>query len=91
MGNLALAEFITSQGNIYRATHQNDIVPKLPPMSFGFSHPSPEYWITSGDALGATPADVQVIQGIDSTAGNAGSGGDSISAHDWYIINIDGC
>lgn len=91
VGNKALAEYITSQGSLYRTTHTNDIVPKLPPISFGFSHPSPEYWITSGDNETVTTSDIEVIQGIDSKAGNAGSSGDSTSAHGWYIIDIGEC
>lgn len=91
MGNNALAEYITSQGSLYRTTHTNDIVPKLPPMSFGFSHPSPEYWITSGDGEEVTTSDIQVIKGIDSKEGNAGSSGESTSAHGWYIVSIAEC
>ena len=72
-------------------THLNDIVPRLPPTSFGFSHSSPEYWITSGDDVTVTTSDIEVIEGIDSTAGNAGELIESVAAHEWYIIDIDGC
>ena len=91
MGNKALAEYITSQGSLYRATHTNDIVPKVPPISLGFSHPSPEYWITSGDDVTVTASDIKVIEGIDSRSGNAGAFGESTSAHSWYIIDISAC
>ena len=37
---------MTDQGSLWRATHTDDVVPKLPPSSFGFSHASPEFWIT---------------------------------------------
>ena len=90
MGNEALAAHITSQG-LYRATHTDDIVPKLPPKLFGFSHASPEYWITSGNGVTVTTSDIQVIQGIDSTDGNDGTLLDSTSAHGWYIIGISEC
>ncbi|PWY72723.1 triacylglycerol lipase A [Aspergillus eucalypticola CBS 122712] len=74
IGNYALAEHITSQGSgaNFRVTHLNDIVPRLPPMDFGFSQPSPEYWITSGTGASVTASDIEVIEGINSTAGNAG-------------------
>ncbi|GIJ85201.1 hypothetical protein Asppvi_004057 [Aspergillus pseudoviridinutans] len=91
VGNTALATFITGQGSNYRVTHTNDIVPRLPPRAFGFSHTSPEYWITSGDAVTVTTSDVTVVQGIDSTGGNAGQGSTSVPAHNWYIVDIDGC
>ncbi|PKX96483.1 lipase family protein [Aspergillus novofumigatus IBT 16806] len=91
VGNKALATFITGQGSNYRVTHTNDIVPRLPPRAFGFSHTSPEYWITSGDNAPVTASDVTVVQGIDSSGGNAGEDATSIEAHNWYIGHIDGC
>lgn len=91
VGNTALADYMTNQGSLYRVTHTNDIVPKLPPASWGYTHASPEYWITSGDDVTVTTSDITEITGVGSTAGNAGSSGDSVSAHGWYIENIDGC
>lgn len=60
-------------------------------MSFGFSHSSPELWITSGNDVTVTTSDIEVIEGIDSTAGNAGEAIPAVEAHNWYIVNIDGC
>ncbi|RHZ54512.1 lipase family protein [Aspergillus thermomutatus] len=91
VGNKALATFITAQGSNYRVTHTNDIVPRLPPRVFGFSHISPEYWITSGDDATVTTSDITVVQGIDSSGGNAGEDSTSVEAHNWYIGHIDGC
>lgn len=91
MGNLALANYITNVDTQWRVTHTDDAVPKLPAMAAGFSHSSPEYWITSGDNVTVTPSDVQIITGIDSTAGNAGTTTSSTSAHNWYFLYIDGC
>ncbi|KAL4805037.1 Alpha/Beta hydrolase protein [Aspergillus unguis] len=91
VGNDTLAQYITDQGSIYRVTHQNDIVPRLPPMSFGFSHPSPEYWITSDNEVTPTTSDIQVIEGVGSRDGNAGEAVQSVSAHLWYIIGIADC
>jgi hypothetical protein len=91
VGNTALAEYITAQGSPFRVTHTNDIVPKLPPTIFGFSHPSPEYWITSDNGETVTTSDIQVVEGIDSQEGNAGTAlVDSIDAHGWYIVQM-GC
>lgn len=93
IGNLALAQYITGQssGSNYRVTHTDDIVPKLPPEALGYDHFSPEYWITSGNNVTVTDADVDEIVGIDSTAGNDGTLDDSTSAHDWYFIDISEC
>lgn len=91
LGNKALATYITNQGSLYRVTHTDDVVPKLPPASFGFSHPSPEYWITSGNDVTVTPSDVTVIQGVGSKAGNAGTANPDIEAHNWYLVYIDQC
>lgn len=90
IGNLALATYLTEQGN-NRITHLNDIVPRLPPILLGFHHSSPEYWITSGDDVMVTTSDIDVIDGIDSLQGNAGELIESVAAHAWYIIDIDGC
>ncbi|PYH90100.1 lipase [Aspergillus ellipticus CBS 707.79] len=93
VGNYELAEYITSQGSgeNFRVTHLNDIVPRLPPMLFGYSQPSPEYWITSGTGDSVTAADIEIIEGINSTAGNAGEATESILAHLWYFFSIATC
>ncbi|KAJ5688803.1 hypothetical protein N7462_003195 [Penicillium macrosclerotiorum] len=91
VGNEALATYMTGQGSLWRVTHEDDIVPKLPPMSWGFSHASPEYWVTSDNDVTVTTSDVEEVVGVDSTDGNAGTSGESISAHNWYFVEIDGC
>lgn len=91
MGNVELAEYITSLGHNYRVTHTDDIVPRLPPHIVGYRHSSPEYWITSGDNVTVTTSNVQVIEGVGSTDGNAGEGSPSTEAHQWYFFNIAQC
>ena len=90
VGNEALSEYITAQGTLYRVTHTNDVVPKLPP-PIGYAHPSPEYWITSGNDETVTTGDVDIVEGTNSTAGNAGADGVSVIAHLHYFGNIAGC
>ncbi|KAJ5177282.1 Lipase [Penicillium canariense] len=90
VGSTALAEYMTNQG-VWRVTHTMDLVPRLPPASWGFSHASPEYWITSGNDVTVTTGDITEIVGVGSTAGNAGASGTSVEAHNWYIVHIDGC
>jgi triacylglycerol lipase len=60
-------------------------------MLFGFSHTSPEYWITSDNGVTPTTGDVQVIEGVGSRDGNAGELIQSTEAHGWYIIDITAC
>ncbi|KAI2790440.1 Lipase [Penicillium oxalicum] len=91
VGNLALAQYITNVGNQWRVTHADDAVPKLPPRLFGFSHASPEYWITSGDNVAVTTGDVTVVTGVNSLGGNDGTLTASVSAHNWYLVDIDAC
>jgi hypothetical protein len=48
IGNDVLSEFIQQQpGNIYRVTHNQDPVPRLPPTALfnRYRHISPEYWL----------------------------------------------
>ncbi|KAA8642911.1 hypothetical protein EYZ11_009041 [Aspergillus tanneri] len=91
LGNENLAKYITGQGTNFRITHTNDIVPRLPPHSFGFTHFSPEYWITSGNFKPVTASDIQVIEGVGSTDGNSGEDFKSVLAHSWYFGGIFFC
>ncbi|KAL4923371.1 Alpha/Beta hydrolase protein [Aspergillus undulatus] len=91
VGNEALVQYITDQGSNYRVTHTNDIVPRLPPMAFGFSHISPEYWITSDTDVTPTTADIQVIEGVGSREGNAGEALQLVSPHLFYFFDITAC
>ncbi|KAJ5649215.1 Lipase class 3 [Penicillium longicatenatum] len=81
VGNDALAEYMTSQGSLWRTTHTDDIVPRIPPELFGYAHASPEYWITSADDVTVTDADIEEVVGVNSNDGNAGESDESISAH----------
>lgn len=89
--NEALAEYITAQGTLYRVTHTNDIAPKVPPGELGFNHPGPEYWVTGGNGDTVGTQDVEVIQGTNSTKGNAGAVGASVAAHFFYFEDIYAC
>ena len=91
VGNLALADYMTNQGNLWRVTHSNDIVPRLPLEAMGYAHASPEYWITSGNDVTVTTDTVDEIVGVNSSAGNAGEVIVSVEAHMWYIVYIDEC
>ncbi|KAJ5246253.1 mono and diacylglycerol lipase precursor [Penicillium chermesinum] len=94
VANLALAKVITAQGKNYRFTHTKDPVPKLPLLSMGYVHVSPEYWITSGNNVTVTTADVKVLDGEVNFDGNTGTGFPSLSDfddHHWYFEKADAC
>ncbi|PLB52143.1 alpha/beta-hydrolase [Aspergillus steynii IBT 23096] len=91
LGNKALATYITGQGTNYRITHTNDIVPRLPPSILGFTHFSPEYWITSANQKTVTGADITLVEGVGSRDGNAGEAKQSVLAHSWYFVSIFAC
>ncbi|KUM60987.1 hypothetical protein ACN42_g6149 [Penicillium freii] len=92
VGNEALAEYTTNQGSLWRVTHESDLVPKVPPSHIGFSHASPEYWITVDNDVTVTSSDIDVIEGVGSKAGNAGTTLDpSIDDHKWYFGSISAC
>ncbi|KAI9148075.1 Lipase (class 3) [Paramyrothecium foliicola] len=47
VGNSKFSDFISNQpGRLYRVTHNNDIVPKMPFVLQGYAHTSPEIWLT---------------------------------------------
>nr|AAB26004.1 lipase [Penicillium camembertii, Peptide, 276 aa] [Penicillium camemberti] len=92
VGNAALAKYITAQGNNFRFTHTNDPVPKLPLLSMGYVHVSPEYWITSPNNATVSTSDIKVIDGDVSFDGNTGTGLPLLTdfeAHIWYFVQVD--
>ncbi|GFF40500.1 hypothetical protein IFM46972_06235 [Aspergillus udagawae] len=98
LGNYSFAQFITGNtvGNGYRVTHSDDPVPRafseLPKIyHWQYSTTSPEFWITSGNDVPVITPDIQVIWGIDNKAGNLGTTGLDLAAHNWYIGNMSGC
>ncbi|KAK5164894.1 uncharacterized protein LTR77_009558 [Saxophila tyrrhenica] len=90
VGNEVFASFINQRfgANIYRFTHLDDPIPRLPGRLLGFVHTSPEYFITSphirkvlsaGKKTLAKPenvvvqaGDIHVLAGPENEAGNVG-------------------
>lgn len=94
VANPALADYITAQQNNYRFTHTNDPVPKLPMLTMGYVHVSPEYFITSPNNATVSPSDVEVLQGEVNWQGNTGTGPPLLTdfpAHHWYFEEADAC
>ncbi|KAB8242168.1 Alpha/Beta hydrolase protein [Aspergillus flavus] len=96
VANKPLAEFITNQGNNYRFTHNDDPVPKLPLLTMGYVHISPEYYITAPDNTTVTDNQVTVLDGYVNFKGNTGTSGGlpdllAFHSHVWYFIHADAC
>ena len=90
-----LASFVSNEGSgsIYRVTHVDDPVPRLPPTNLGYVHVSPEYYISSGIGVTPTPADITEFIPSDDLRGNAGNNpfALTVNAHGWYFNKIGAC
>lgn len=94
VGNDAIADYVSDQdGPEWRITHLDDPVPRLPPITFGYRHTSPEYWLSSSEGDGPDyPIDeIKVCVGNDNVDCNAGTFGLNIAAHLAYFGEISGC
>jgi len=89
VGNSAFSEFVTNAGTIFRTTHLNDPVPRLPPIATDYVHISPEYWISAGDTN--IPASAIVGPLVGSVNFNGNTGDDivsfNVSAHLNYLLD----
>lgn len=91
VGNLAFANFVTGQGNNFRVTHNQDIIPKLPGYILGYTHVSSEYWIPTKSGVAVSAGSIKVSSGPINFSGNCGTWGSSIPDHSWYFNNILAC
>lgn len=92
MGDLTFATYVSNQpGESYRVTHIDDPVPKLPSLALGYVHIEGQYWITSGDDVPVTTADITVFTGFSDLEGNGGTLTDDVSAHTWYFNAVSSC
>jgi len=88
VGNDKFSAFATNNGTIYRVTHLNDPVPRLPPIATGYVHISPEFWISEGDTDIPASAIDGPLAGAINLNGNTGDDilSFNVSAHLAYIL-----
>lgn len=95
IGGATISNYITNQnkGGNFRVTHYDDPIPRLPPLSFGFVHISPEYYIKTGNGIAVTAADITELTGSINLKGNTANigNGRDLAAHGWYFNNISAC
>ncbi|KAG6004392.1 hypothetical protein E4U21_001112 [Claviceps maximensis] len=93
VGNDHFTDWITGQpGAHYRVTHSGDPVARMPPVTFGYRHMSPEYWFTSGGANQDDPdVEVKVCYGIRNLDCNGGTWGVNYRAHLHYFGETAAC
>ncbi|KAI6353917.1 hypothetical protein MCOR25_008830 [Pyricularia grisea] len=96
VGNQAFAKYVSAQpGSVFRITHVNDPVPRLPPNLLGYYHTDVEYWLSTGGAttIDYTANDVLVCKGYFNRNCNTQSDffGFAFVAHINYLTSIGAC
>lgn len=97
VGNSLFADFVTNQapamGNNYRVTHNDDLIPRLPPAVLDYRHISPEFWLAAGPRtrVDYSIGDVQECIGNANFSCNAGTTGLNTTAHSYYFEQLGKC
>ncbi|KAH5999947.1 hypothetical protein HBI83_221260 [Parastagonospora nodorum] len=87
VGGAKISNYITNQsGGNFRFTHRNDLVPKVPLMTMGYNHISPEYYIDTPNQPEVTAQDISVFKGTANLfVGNQASLIWDPESHRWYF------
>jgi len=93
IGGSAISSYISTQaGGNYRVTHYNDPVPRVPLLTMGYVHTSPEYYISTKNKVDVKASDFQVISGsVNLFKGNAAWLLTDVEAHRWYFTRMYDC
>lgn len=93
IGGTKISSYISNQpGGNFRVTHVNDPVPKLPLLTMGYVHISPEYYVSTPNYKDVNAGDVQVYNGaINLLKGNQAWLTIDIEAHRWYFGSMYTC
>ncbi|KAF1833829.1 alpha/beta-hydrolase [Decorospora gaudefroyi] len=92
IGGSRISTYITNQsGGNYRVTHWNDPVPKLPLLTMGYVHISPEYYISRPNRQDVRIGDIRTYSGLVNMRGNMAWFIMDIEAHRWYFSSVYTC
>jgi pimeloyl-ACP methyl ester carboxylesterase len=93
IGGSKICSYITNQpGGNFRVTHWSDPVPKVPLLTMGYVHISPEYYINKGNDQEVKAGDVMVYPGaVNLFQGNQAWLKIDINAHRWYFESMYSC
>jgi alpha-beta hydrolase superfamily lysophospholipase len=93
IGGSKISSYISNQpGGTFRVTHWNDPVPKVPLLTMGYVHISPEYYINKPNRQDVNTGDIQVYTGATNLfKGNQAWLAIDIEAHRWYFGSMYTC
>jgi hypothetical protein len=92
IGGTKISSYISNQpGGNFRLTHWNDPVPKLPLLTMGYVHISPEYYINKGNKQDVNAGDIKVYDGAVNFRGNQAWLTIDVEAHRWYFGSVYSC
>ncbi|KAE8824634.1 hypothetical protein PTNB73_07480 [Pyrenophora teres f. teres] len=92
IGGAKINNYITNQpGGNYRITHWNDPIPRLPLLTMGYVHVSPEYYINKPTGQNVQASDIKVYEGSMNLRGNMAWLYVDVEAHRWYFDSISTC
>lgn len=92
VGGTKISSYITNQpGGNYRVTHWNDPVPKLPLLTMGYVHISPEYYINKPNQQDVQSGDILTYNGAINLKGNSAWLVVDVEAHRWYFASVYTC
>ena len=91
IGSDHTARFLSKQSTLsYRVTSQNDPIPHMPFLDFGYWHTQPEYWI-SRNADAPKREDILLLTGYNNRLGNKGHDGLDKIVHEHYFGLVRSC
>jgi predicted lipase len=93
IGGTKISSYITNQpGGNFRITHWNDPVPKVPLITMGYVHISPEYYINKPNKQDVGTGDIQIYDGaVNILKGNQAWIIPDVEAHRWYLGSAYTC
>lgn len=93
IGGSKISSYISNQsGGNFRVTHWNDPVPKVPLLTMGYVHTSPEYYINKPNKQDVDTGDIQVYEGATNLfKGNQAWLVPDVEAHRWYFGSMYSC